>query len=1257
MEDITIVSMNVNGLNISTKRRIIFDHLRKTKADIILIQETHATSSTEHLWQQEWGGQAFFSNGSKSSRGVAVLLNRNLPFKYTNLRRDGDGRLLRLDLEINEVTYTIASLYAPTQDKGKEQISFLDSVDEFLSETQATNIIIGGDLNHCLFPALDRSTNVHPPLANEVGLKIGALMEEWDLCDVWRIRNPTAKGFTFRRGAYASRLDYILVSSHLSDSIKTSDVKMTPHSDHALVTVSLGRAEINRGPGLWRLDTSLLKLSDYTSSMSNFLSEWSPPQELTNPNSIWEWLKFEIQTFTTKFTKQRHSEEKQRISDLNKELEQLYNNMDAGKGDESMAIDSVRRELREIEEARARKIIFRAKSNWALYGERPSKYFLNLEKRKNKANTLHSLITNNGTVLTKSEEILNEGRTFYSELYQDEEDFLLPMTEVQEQIAQLEIPRLSELDRDSMDAPFSEDELKKALGHLNTGKTPGSDGLPPEFFSMFWQFLAPYYCASLDHSIQMGSMSVSQRRGLITLVPKKGEDRRYISNWRPITLLNTDYKIYTKALALRLGRVMDLLVHENQTGFMRGRLIGDSVRAAEDSMEIIKDRFQDGMLVALDFKKAFDSVRWSLIFQALEAFNFGESFIEYVKILFINIQSSLYNAGRTSSPFSPRRGIRQGCCVSPFLFLLVVELLAILVRANPQIKGLDFRSSELKIVQFADDATCFLASSASLQHLMDSLALFASWSGLRVNKNKTKIIAPGLLANKTSNICGMPVVEKVKILGIWVGLDNTEENAYDWNFKDQLDKIRTVCDSWGHRNLSLKGKIIVANALLISLLQYPSSVTFTPKRVLKDYGRIVSDFIWNGRRPKISHSSLTQTIERGGLKLLDLSIRVEVNMLQWIRRVIKKPTMNTGKALAVIVKSDDIVQFLAYRNPQFNIPQGQFRFYREMLATWYKYRQFSPETESAIRREPLWFNTKIGPKNSHIHWRVWQNHGIETIGDICHHSQDRLLSHVEIADKFGVPCTFLEVLGLRANIPIEWRRSISRNWQPDKSDVGFQLKLDSDPPEDLSILGPKRMYTKILTNTQKTNAALCRWLEGDDGLQLRNKTEWADACTRAFQSTRETKIQSFQYKLLNRLLPCNTFLKRLRISETDLCDTCQVRDSVAHFLFGCKKVKPFWDAICTWFRNADNVYLDNLSVQEMVFGIPKEHHKSQIINTILIHIRYYIHRQKLFHNGKMDLTQWLREFRTKLKVEEWIARRLGKTKQFSIWTPILKTMG
>lgn len=209
------------------------------------------------------------------------------------------------------------------------------------------------------------------------------------------------------------------------------------------------------------------------------------------------------------------------------------------------------------------------------------------------------------------------------------------------------------------------------------------------------------------------------------------------------------------------------------------------------------------------------------------------------------------------------------------------------------------------------------------------------------------------------------------------------------------------------------------------------------------------------------------------------------------------------------------------------------------------------------------------------------------------------------------------------------------------------------------MLGSKRMYSKILSGTKQDIAALRKWKQGEDGLQVENDLEWAEICSRVFRTNRETKYQSLQYKLLHRITPCRTFLKRLRICETDECPFCQTpkRDSITHFFFECDVVQVFWITVCSWFKAADNLYLSHLSAKEFVFGVPKEMHKSRVINTILIYIRAYIHRQKLFHDGKLELLPWLKEFRQRLKIDEWITARTAKKKTPGIWVTILKELG
>lgn len=218
----------------------------------------------------------------------------------------------------------------------------------------------------------------------------------------------------------------------------------------------------------------------------------------------------------------------------------------------------------------------------------------------------------------------------------------------------------------------------------------------------------------------------------------------------------------------------------------------------------------------------------------------------------------------------------------------VVEILAAWIRKKDQIRGLSVGRSVLKLNQFADDLTCYLADRPSLAALLRVLVSFAKGSGLRVNRNKSKIICPGnSTLSTTTCLEGIPVVKEIKILGIWFTADPSEDCRYKLNFRPILERIKHVCHSWSNRSLSIKGKVTVANALLVSLLQYPTASIHTPLRVLKEYSKILQEFIWDGKRSKIAYKTLILPITQGGLKLIDLDTRIQANMLQWIRRIIR----------------------------------------------------------------------------------------------------------------------------------------------------------------------------------------------------------------------------------------------------------------------------------------------------------------------------------------------------------------------------------
>ena len=158
-----------------------------------------------------------------------------------------------------------------------------------------------------------------------------------------------------------------------------------------------------------------------------------------------------------------------------------------------------------------------------------------------------------------------------------------------------------------------------------------------------------------------------------------------LKNWRPITFTVVDYEIFTKPLAVRLQWVITSIIHKNQSGFIKGRNIASHLRLLDGIMRFADSEQLSGLVISLDYQMAFDK---EIIIAALKKFNFGSNFRQYIETILTNTQSSIKNGGWLSNWFSTSRGVRQGCCVSPLLFVMVAELLAIKIRSNEDIKGI-----------------------------------------------------------------------------------------------------------------------------------------------------------------------------------------------------------------------------------------------------------------------------------------------------------------------------------------------------------------------------------------------------------------------------------------------------------------------------------------------------------------------------------------------------------------------------------------
>ena len=232
---------------------------------------------------------------------------------------------------------------------------------------------------------------------------------------------------------------------------------------------------------------------------------------------------------------------------------------------------------------------------------------------------------------------------------------------------------------------------------------------------------------------------------------------------------------------------------------MKGQTIFDATRTISDVMEFTKMRGYQGIMTGIDFEKAFDSLNWNFLHKSLKFFGFGESLLRGIKTLYKNISSCVTNNGFPTPSFNLKRGVRQGDPLSPSLFIIVLELLALSIRNNEQIKDIAVDGSEIKLVIFADDMTSFVRDKLSHRNVFGIIDLFSTYSGLKLNCDKTEIVLLGNMEVSSSDLGVNEISKVIKILG--VNFTFNRSLFYKLNFESIEKSLRGLLWAGAGENL------------------------------------------------------------------------------------------------------------------------------------------------------------------------------------------------------------------------------------------------------------------------------------------------------------------------------------------------------------------------------------------------------------------------------------------------------------------------
>jgi exonuclease III len=1145
---------------------------------IVFLQETHIVDNKqlELIWKHNILSNCIRTN----SAGVIILYNKkyDLVHKYF----DDEGRQIVAVIQDEERKIIVSNAYFPNDHK--QSLSFAETIYTRILEAQSLHpdhlTIYAGDWNVCLEEkdSINRNKSVNEILLSETIVNNNKVT---DLSDAYRVIHKE-EGFTWKRGKIYSRLDYIYISKHsLFKVVKAETDWAFEASDHAAVKVDLRlESGVVRGPGIVKVNTKILNDPEITLQVGKEIEEMLMQSEKNwNPHVKLEFLKVVIRTVLASKVSQLRKIINHDIKDKEDEVNQYEelritklkkNDEVNGSGEVNCsliddAIAALKSDLNMLRNKLSNTAAFVSKAKWFEYGEKSNKFFLNLAKSKINQKTI-SKIKCNGKTYHGQDEVSKGIQEFYGDLYSNQE-----LNKEIDKTFYDNSPKLKNEDMNFLETDLSLVDLQKAILTCKES-APGPDGIPYLIYKKYWKIMGPIILEAWLYSVKTGNMPQSHLESMITLLPKEGKDGNDIKNWRPITLSNCDSKIITKALAMKISKVLDSIIDPTQTAYVPGRSVSDNLRSNFFYKKKCEQENQKAVLVSLDAKKAFDSVDHDYIKETLRAYGFGPAFIRVFETLYNNISARVLINGFESGKIKIKRGVKQGDALSCAIFIICIDPLLRNLNKNKNIKEIRITNKEgrdeklnFKSAAYADDISVVCKNDkTSIQNIFFEYERLTRKSGLELNADKTEILKLNNPAKEEFEIqynglkFKIQNVDKIKICGLFYCASLDEE--YNLNVKAKIDKLQTKIKLWSHRHLTMEGKVLIVKTFGLSQIIYNMQSYGFKNEDLTHAERLIFKFLWStSENPngidRIKRSIMKNEYSKGGMKVTDVEcLDRSLKLKQFVRACSSKHEISkiqnlltNGKTMESNFKQE--YAKITNSEPICKSAQETLNIIIDYNRETYKsltHEKYSTDINLLNEVSSINLATYLKRKNKVFMvcmLKPLTENGIITLGDLVQsveHEKDVKLEKIMKIIISTMPYHLVNV---------------AKCYNEDVNSSNEEVKHILISPEMRK--RTSAITVKELQVTLKTTLKRIDELDVKLKLGINNYDE--ENIIRLRKNVKNPKLRNIYFRLIHNDFFTRVKMKKYKMVDTDKCSRCGQMETLKHLLWDCNDSYNIWN--------------------------------------------------------------------------------------------------